>query len=141
MSFSQQYYYVISLMSWGIIFLTLGMTIMLRNQYNPFADPVIAIFIVLIIIGVFIVTTVMGMVQSFFKIWEVSYNPVITIDVSQVNKLDKDYSMKMLVRNLQTNPFRHKFLRVNREWIIHNIASILGGKNYMKNAGPEYEFL
>ena len=32
-------------------------------------------------------------------------------------------------------------MRVNREWLIHNIASILGGKNYMKHAGPEFEFL
>ena len=70
-----------------------------------------------------------------------SYNPIIEVDVGQVNRLDKDYAMKVLVRNLQTNPFRHKFLRVNREWLIHNIASILGGKNYMKNAGPEIEFL
>lgn len=49
--------------------------------------------------------------------------------------------MRVLVRNLQTNPFRHKFLRVNREWLIHNIATILGGKNYLKHAGPELDFL
>lgn len=32
-------------------------------------------------------------------------------------------------------------MRNNREWIIHNIAVILGGKNYMNQPGPEYEFL
>lgn len=32
-------------------------------------------------------------------------------------------------------------MRVNREWIIHNIAEILGGKNYMRDAGPELDFL
>jgi hypothetical protein len=28
-------------------------------------------------------------------------------------------------------------MRVNREWLIHNIAVILGGKNYLVHAGPE----
>lgn len=79
----------------------------------------------------------MDIVSSQLQIWEVQYNPIIPVDVSQINKLDKEYSMKVLVKNLQTNPFRHKFMRVNREWLIHNIASILGGKNYMKNMGEE----
>jgi hypothetical protein len=83
----------------------------------------------------------MDIFQSYFKIWEVVHNPIIQVDVSQVNRLDKDYGMRVLVKNLQTNPFRHKFMRVNREWIIHNIAEILGGKNYLKEAGPELDFL
>ena len=45
------------------------------------------------------------------------------------------------MRNIQTNPFRHKFMRVNREWLIHNIALILGGKNYLAQAGPELQYL
>ena len=141
MSFSQQYYYIVSLMAWGIIYLTLSMTIMLRNQYNPFADPVITLFIIMIGITVFLVRLVMDFIRDYFRIWEVEHNPIITVDVSQVNRLDKDYGMRVLVKNLQTNPFRHKFMRVNREWIIHNIAEILGGKNYMKAPGPESEFL
>lgn len=30
---------------------------------------------------------------------------------------------------------------MNREWIIHNIANILGGKNYLKHAGVELPYL
>ena len=32
-------------------------------------------------------------------------------------------------------------MRVNREWLIHNIALILGGKNYLARAGPELQYL
>lgn len=32
-------------------------------------------------------------------------------------------------------------MRVNREWLIHNIAVILGGKNYLKHAGAELPYL
>jgi len=128
-------------MTWGIIYLTLGMTVLIRNQYNPFADPVITIFIIMISLGVWIVRTFIRLVSDYFKIWEVGHQTIHKLDVSEVNKLDKDYQYRVLVRNLQTNPFRHKFLRVNREWLIHNIALILGGKNYLKHAGPELEFL
>jgi hypothetical protein len=38
--------------------------------------------------------------QGYFKIWEVSYNPIKKIDVSQVNNLDKNYAMRVLVKNL-----------------------------------------
>lgn len=32
-------------------------------------------------------------------------------------------------------------MRVNREWLIHNIAVILGGKNYLNHAGAELPYL
>jgi hypothetical protein len=92
-------------------------------------------------VGTYVVRKFIAIVSDYFKIWEVSFHPIHKVDVSHVNKLDKDYTMRVLVKNLYTNPFRHKFLRVNREWLIHNIATILGGKNYLKHAGPELEFL
>jgi|LauGreDrversion4_2_1035121.scaffolds.fasta_scaffold13514_2 hypothetical protein len=92
-------------------------------------------------LAVFIVKRVMDAVQNYFKIWKVEHNPIVTIDVSQINKLDNEKDLRTQIKNLVTNPFRHKFMRVNREWIIHNIATILGGKNYLRNAGPELDFL
>jgi len=87
-------------MTWGIIYLCLGMTIMLRNQYNPFADPVITIFILMISVGVYFVKLVMDIVSNYLKIWEVSYHTVHKVDVSEINKLDKEYGMRVLVKNL-----------------------------------------
>ena len=58
-SFSQQYYYVSALMSWGFIFLCLGMTIFLRQSYNPFGDPIIFAFIPMVAVVVLIVKAVM----------------------------------------------------------------------------------
>lgn len=95
----------------------------------------------MIAVAVAVVKLFLQIIAGYFKIWEVSHNPVHKVDVSQINKLDKDYTMRVLVKNMRTNPFRHKFMRVNREWLIHNISSILGGKNYIRNAGPELQFL
>lgn len=75
------------------------------------------------------------------KLWEINAIDHLKIDISQINKLDKEMNVKRLIKNIQTNPFRHKFVRNNREWIIHNIAVILGGKNYLNNVGPELDFL
>jgi hypothetical protein len=141
MSFSQQFYYVTSLMTWGLVYMCLGWTTLLRNQYNPFADPIITPFIIIVGIVTAIMKFAISIVSDYFHVWEIQYRAIKEIDVSEVNKLDKDFTHRVLVKNIQTNPFRHKFLRVNREWLIHNIASILGGKNYMKHAGPEFEFL
>ena len=87
-------------MTWGIIYLCLGMTIMLRNQYNPFADPVITIFILMISVAVYFVKLVMDIVSNYLRIWEVSYHTVHKVDVSEINKLDKEYGMRVLVKNL-----------------------------------------
>lgn len=95
----------------------------------------------MVMIGTSVVRNAISVVADYFKIWEIHYKAFHKLDVAQINKLDKEYAMRVLVRNLQTNPFRHKFLRVNREWLIHNIAVILGGKNYLKHAGPEVDFL
>ena len=49
--------------------------------------------------------------------------------------------MKKLVKNMQTNPFRSKFLVVNREWIISNIALILGGRQFQEGEGAEFNYI
>ena len=49
--------------------------------------------------------------------------------------------MKRLIRNAQSNPFRHKFIIQNREWIVQNIAMIMGGRSYINNAGAELDYI
>jgi hypothetical protein len=88
-----------------------------------------------------IISFIISLIADSFKVWEITYRAIRDADVAEINKLDKDFTHRVLIKNIQTNPFRHKFLRVNREWLIHNISLILGGKNYMKHAGPEFEFL
>jgi hypothetical protein len=61
----------------------------------------------------------------------------LRVDIGAINRLDKDNNMLRLIRSIQTNPYRYKFMSNNREWIIHNIAMILGGKNYLHSAGDE----
>lgn len=138
MSFSSQYYYIVSLTTWGILFLYLGLTAMIRNKYNPFADPVFFCYIGAISALVMPTTAFLRFLAGSIHLWEVHIEEGHgRMDVAAVNRLDRTNNVNKLVRNIQTNPFRHKFLRLNREWLIHNIATILGGKNYMITAGAE----
>lgn len=43
-SFSSQYYFVVSITTWGILLLYLGLTSMIKNDYNPFADPCLCVY-------------------------------------------------------------------------------------------------
>merc|ERR1719265_2064105 len=38
--FSPQFYFITAYYSWGIVMVLLGVTAILRYQFNPFADPV-----------------------------------------------------------------------------------------------------
>jgi|LauGreDrversion4_2_1035121.scaffolds.fasta_scaffold30889_6 hypothetical protein len=100
MSFSQQFYYVTSLMTWGLIYMCLGWTTLLRNQYNPFADPIITPFIIIVGIVTGIMKFGISMVSDYFHVWEIQYRAIKEIDVSEVNKLDKDFTHRVLVKNI-----------------------------------------
>jgi hypothetical protein len=129
------------LTTWGILFVYLGLTAMLRNAYNPFGDPVLPLFVFAVAPAAPAARLLLGALAGRFRLWEVSPDENVRVDVGAVNRLDHTNNVKKLVRNIQTNPFRHKFMRVNREWLIHNLAVILGGRNYLLNAGPELQYL
>jgi hypothetical protein len=141
MSFSSQFYYVVSVTTSGILFLYLGLTAMLRNGYNPFGDPALLAYVGGLAGAAPLLRAVLRAGANYVKLWETGADLGTRIDVATLNRLDHTNNVKALVRNIQTNPFRHKFMRVNREWLIHNIALILGGKNYLANAGPELQYL
>ncbi len=77
--FSSQYYFIISLTTWGIIFLYLGITTMLRNSYNPFADPVFLWYIGLIIAVMIPIRFILRMISV--RLWEVQPNDLLKVDI------------------------------------------------------------
>jgi hypothetical protein len=63
-------------------------------------------------------------------LWKITADDRITVDIGTINRLDGANNMKRLLKNITTNPFRNKFILVNREWIVNNLAQILGGKAF-----------
>ena len=120
--FSSQFYYLISLTTWGIIFLYLGVTSMIRNDHNPFADPTLAYWVIILVTLSVILKWVLNSCSRRLGLWRLTVDGRIRFDNADKNKMDEAHNIKRLIKNAQTNPFRHKFLILNREWIVHNIA-------------------
>ena len=55
--------------------------------------------------------------------WEVTIeHDILKLDVGALNVLDRENEFRRLERLIETNVFRHKFIRVNREWVIQSLA-------------------
>jgi len=80
--------------------LYLGLTAMLRNDYNCFADPVFALFI-LIVIGFLIpVKFVLNTFAGYMKLWEISMEDNMRVDIGAINRLDKENNAVRMIRNI-----------------------------------------
>ena len=67
MALSSQYYFIISLSTWGVVFLYFGFTTMIRNSYNPFADGIFLFFVVAIGGMLIPIKLILGAVSDFLK--------------------------------------------------------------------------
>ena len=72
MCFSSQFYFVVTLTTWGIVLLCLGTTAMIKNDYNPFADPVMILYAGGIVFASFPVKFILGVIANAFKFWRIS---------------------------------------------------------------------
>jgi hypothetical protein len=124
--FSSQFYFTTSITSWGILLLYLGFTTMIRANYNPFADPTLVYWVFGLPSIAWPFKYCLVSLAEYMRLWEVNGDDRITIDIGLVNRLDAQHNMRRLLNNITMNPFRNKFILVNREWLVNNLAMILG---------------
>jgi hypothetical protein len=108
----------------------LGGTAMIRASYNPFADPTLIYWIFGLPMIVWPVKWLLGFISRKLGLWNLTGEDRITVDIATINRLDSANNMKRLLKNITTNPFRNKFVMVNREWLVSNLATILGGRAF-----------
>jgi hypothetical protein len=110
--------------------LYLGFTTMIRASYNPFADPTLLYFAIGVPFIAIPFSVVLKYLSNAVGLWKVTGDDRITVDIGTINRLDSANNMKRLLKNITTNPFRNKFILVNREWLVNNLAGILGGRSF-----------
>ena len=91
---------------------------MIRNAHNPFADPTLVVWVLGISFGSVILKWMLNLCAKKIGLWKLTVDGRIRFDNADVNKLDAAHNIKRLIRNVQTNPFRHKFIMLNREWVV-----------------------
>jgi len=135
MSFSSQFYFVITLVTWGIVILDLGLITMIENKYNPFADPVLITYVIFILLATFILKLIFSTVAGYINLWKINQaNDYLKLDVRTLTVLDKEHDMRRLLNLIHDNDvFRNKFININRAWVIENLAKILTREYVMKD--------
>ena len=161
--FSSQYYYLKSIYMSGLMFVTVGITTIMVNEINPFADfATIFIFIVALLIFAFVFKT-FAFIFHLMKIWHIyeedkidsnimkvetkSTKTVIKrinippLPISEENWSKVKYLIeqkKLIAENLRTEKLvmditRKQFVNNNRKWLQDIIGEILTPRTIILN--------
>ena len=98
--FSSQFYYLVSLISWGIIYLYLGVTSMIRNDHNPFADPTLVAWVIIIAVGAVTLRWILNSCSRRLGLWKLTVDGRIRFDNADANKMDAANNIKRLIKNV-----------------------------------------
>lgn len=143
MCFSSQFYFSVTLASWGVVCLTLGFTIMIRNAFNPCGDPLIISLALLIrYIGV-VLKKFFIFIRPHIKLWVPRPHPIFVDEIpqndsdDQIVELIDEYAIENeLLHKIQTDVFKAKFLKKNVAFLVENLEKIIESNqqchNYLK---------
>ena len=99
---------------------------MIKNFYNPFNDPVMPVYLIMIITITLVGKIVIQNIADIFRVWKINaWSDNTKLDTGAMNILDKDKDLQRLLLQIQTNVFRHKFIWVNRDWVVDNLSKII----------------
>ena len=72
MGFTSQFHFITCLTTCGILMMTLGVTTMIRNDYNPFAEPLLIMYSALVkYFSAPLLIHGLTKVAKFFGVWQV----------------------------------------------------------------------
>ena len=148
MSFSSQYYFLVSYVAMGMFINLLGMTILLRSEgYNLLGDPVMPIIVVMILILCEVLQRIiikLGTINIDYLDWQGVWGSVqlegamddlvaakLTIGEGRQVDLERE---RMEFEALNDDKFRQRFLDRNRPWILHHLFDLFtGDKTFHSN--------
>ena len=142
MSFSSQYFFLISLISSGMLLNVVGMTTSLRcKDYNPLGDPatpliIVAIFLSCQFLRVFMMKVGMMKIDYFDwqGIWGVTQlqgtlDDIVAakLSIGEGRHVDLERE-RMELQALNDDKFRQRFLDRNRPWILQHLFDLFTSK-------------
>ena len=78
----------------------LGVTTVIRNGSNSFADPVLLLFFIVFAFGSMAMKWLLAFFADKAKVWAPSKEPRIMVDVSLVNRLDVENNRRRIINNI-----------------------------------------
>ncbi len=138
MSFSSQYYFVVTYLSFGMFLSMLGITILLRTpDYNAFGDPAMPLIITIIFLHCKffqLVAKRLSSVQIDYLDWrgiwgatqlEGTLDDVIAakLAIGEGRQVDLEQE-RMEIEAMNDDKFRKRFLDRNRPWILQHLYEL-----------------
>ena len=131
MCFSSQFYFAITISTWGILLLMFGLIIILNNACPIFQDPYLFYYIVTLSPIIFIGVILAKQLFYALGIWEIYKKKAERKAAEERNiglgvcPLDYFKNEKILLEDMHNDLFKAKFLSNNKEWIINNLKGII----------------
>ena len=117
--FSSQFYFVNAVTAFGILFIYLGFSVTLANDY-PFVSDVF--FFILTLFTIFTCMLARRILVYMFRlsqIWKINKLPIIHYAV------DEDEKPYDPMQHLRSKPVKNKFLEKNKNWLLSNLAQLI----------------
>merc|ERR1711871_482776 len=129
--FSDQYYFIMTIHSWGMLFPMFGTTAMLRVDYALFSDPIaIAIFFLMYVV-VRVMKWVSIRIGLMFRLWkrkglEGTLDDDIAAKLAIGDGANADLEQERLeLQAMNSERFRHRFLERSRPWVLQHLTELL----------------
>jgi len=135
MLFSDQFYLVLCLSSVSLYFITLSISIMQISQYNPFYDPLFFIMFLIFLAFYFASYIIVKLANRYFKLWNKEFYKFNDAEAKILDFIEFESSSKNNKNIFLTDVFRHKFISVNKEWLLKNLDHIFNETKSLSKQG------
>ena len=131
--FSEQYYLNLFISTTFFLMFIIGIIILTFYSYNPLGEPYLIFIIFVFLICIIIFHNVIKLLNKYIlKIFE-SKNPPINKRTGKILQFLDKYSPQNMNKSTTSKKFREKFVKVNKIWIIENLAKVLGIEDDINN--------
>lgn len=129
--FSSQYYFVLALHTWGMILTIFGIVIMLRKEYDMFADWVFLFIFLVMWTMLGLLKRVLLLMANLAGLWrrktlEGTVEDEVAAKLAIGEGTAEDLEAERIeLAALNSERFRQRFLERNRPWIIAHLSELL----------------
>ena len=132
--FSTQFYLINTIIIYGICLLSIGVSIIIRNNYIFVSDPVF-FALVFFYAGIIVICKIIIIffLTYFFNIWRIparKENPPLQSIDQYLNT--GGFKIESI---MEADLFRKHFIQYNKEWIIKNLKLVIKSEHFEENDG------
>jgi hypothetical protein len=134
--FSNQYYFMVTVLASGIYLLTFGVSIIIHLSYNPLADPAFFVIVFALLfycsVGKFILTKIPDKFP-FLDVWSMKGKE----DKNMIEKFTEylEKSELNMEDMITSDLIRQHFLQMNKDWLIRHMHYYIDKTQFSENDG------